>query len=44
MHDCTKQLSLNLRECTNVSDVSALGHVHTLDLSDCRNVSDVSLL
>jgi hypothetical protein len=30
--------------CRNLSDVSALGHVHTLDLSECRNVRDVSAL
>jgi hypothetical protein len=27
-----------------VSDVSALGHVHSLNLSSCYNLSDVSAL
>jgi hypothetical protein len=44
MHDCKKQLSLNLGKCDKVSDVSALGHVHTLNLSSCPNVSVVSAL
>jgi hypothetical protein len=44
MHDYRKQLSLNLSGFDDVSDVSALGHVHRLDLSRCYNVSDVSAL
>jgi hypothetical protein len=40
----SKQLSLNLRKCSDITDVSALGGVHTLDLSDCRNIYDVSAL
>jgi hypothetical protein len=30
--------------CNSVSDVSALGGVHTLNLSCCNSVSDVSAL
>jgi hypothetical protein len=37
----SRQLGLNLE---SISDVSALGGVHTLDLSDCENISDVSAL
>jgi hypothetical protein len=44
VHDSKKQVSLNLSYCDNVSDVSALGHVHTLNLRECPNVSDVSAL
>jgi hypothetical protein len=33
-----------LGNCPNVSDVSALGHVHTLYLSSRYNVSGVSAL
>jgi len=37
-----KQLHLDLNNC-ELTDVSALGNVHTLDLSDC-NIEDVSSL
>ena len=40
----TKQLSLDLSGCIEVTDVTALGGVHTLNLSRCRNISDVSAL
>jgi hypothetical protein len=39
-----KQLSLYLRRCDLVHEVSALGSVHTLDLCLCKNVVDVSAL
>jgi hypothetical protein len=39
----SKQLSLNLSD-TNITDVSALGNVHTLKLSSCHNLTDVSAL
>ena len=35
------QLSLSLSNCHNITDVSALGRVHTLDLSNCGNITDV---
>ena len=38
------QLSLDLRDCRNITDVSALGGVHTLDLSECEKITDVSAL
>ena len=38
------QLSLNLRYCSKITDVSALGGVHTLDLRYCRSITDVSAL
>ena len=38
------QLSLDLRGCSKITDVSALGGVHTLDLSGCSNITDVSAL
>jgi hypothetical protein len=44
IYNSSKQLSLNFCGCQTVSDVSALGHVHTLYLSGCGNVSDVSAL
>ena len=31
-----KQIALNLSQCRNITDVSALGNVHTLDLSYCQ--------
>ena len=40
----TKQLSLDLSDYNKISDVSALGGVHTLDLSDCNKITDVSAL
>ncbi len=39
-----KQLHLNLSGCKNITDVSELGHVHTLNLNDCENITDVSAL
>jgi len=36
------QLSLNLSGCYGITDVSALGGVHTLDLSNCHGITDVS--
>ena len=45
--DISKRLSLNvstLNNISNITDVSALGGVHTLDLSYCRNITDVSAL
>jgi len=38
------QISLYFRNCTEISDVSALGNVHTLNLTDCSGISDVSAL
>ena len=38
-----KQLHLNLNGCKNITDVSTLGNVHTLDLSYCE-ITDVSAL
>ena len=40
----SNQLSLDLSECRNITDVSALGGVHTLSLSGCWNITDVSAL
>ena len=40
----SKQLHINLSECDNIIDVSALGHIHTLDLTNCENITDVSAL
>ena len=37
-------ISLNLSNCFGVTDVSALGKVHTLYLSRCSRVTDVSAL
>ena len=39
-----KQLHIKLSGCSEVTDVSMLGNVHTLDLSCCSNVRDVSML
>ena len=39
-----KQLQIKLIDCPDVTDVSMLGNVHTLDLIDCDNVTDVSML
>ena len=39
-----KQIGLNLRECENIIDVSALGNVHTLNLRSCDKITDVSAL
>jgi len=38
------QISLNLTYCYRLSDVSALGNVHTLDLRYCDAISDASAL
>ena len=38
------QLSLALSGCWNITDVSALGGVHTLNLIGCYNITDVSAL
>ena len=40
----SKQLNLHFRDCDKITDVSALGNVHTLDLSRCDKVTDVSAL
>ena len=34
---------LNL-SMSGVSDVSALGNVHTLNLIDCKNITDITAL
>ena len=39
-----KKLKIDLSDCYNISDVSNLGSVHTLNLSGCNNISDVSKL
>jgi len=41
--EITANLSCNL-SIRNVSDVSMLGNVHTLNLTGCRKVTDVSML
>jgi hypothetical protein len=40
----TKQLSLDLSGCIEVTDVTALGGIHSLNLSYCYNITDVSAL
>ena len=40
--DISIQLSINLNNCSNITDVSGLGGVHTLDLSYCDKITDVS--
>jgi hypothetical protein len=40
----SRQIFLKLINCSEVTDVSALGNVHTLDLSGCSRVTDVSAL
>ena len=42
--DTSKQISLNLRCCANLTDVSALGNVHTLNLRYCSKITDLSAL
>ena len=37
-------LSLDLRRYSDITDVSALGGVHTLNLSRCDSITDVSAL
>ena len=39
-----KQLHLDLHDCRKITDVSALGNVHTLNLSYCNSITDVSAL
>ena len=39
-----KQLHLDLNGCDNITDVSALGNVHTLNLCYCNKITDVSAL
>jgi hypothetical protein len=38
-----KQLSLNLSFC-NITDISMLGELHTLNLCVCENIIDISML
>ena len=42
--DVSRQLSLELTGSSNITDVSALGGVHTLNLSGCSSITDVSAL
>jgi len=42
--DPSKQISLNLSDNNEITDVSRLGNVHTLNLSGCKGVTDVSSL
>jgi len=35
---------LDLSECNNITDVSALWNVHTLSFWGCKNIIDVSAL
>ena len=44
VQDISKQVSVNLSWCNNITDVSALGGVHTLDLSNCKKITDLSAL
>jgi hypothetical protein len=30
--------------CENITDVSMLGNLHTLDMRGCKNITDVSML
>jgi hypothetical protein len=39
-----QKISLDLRFCHNILDVSKLGSVHTLHLSNCQSITDVSNL
>ena len=39
-----KQLYLNLTCCDKITNISALGNVHTLNLSYCDKITDVSTL
>ena len=39
-----KQLSLNLQNTQELTDVSMLGNVHTLNLAWCNGITDVSML
>jgi hypothetical protein len=42
--DASTQFKLNFRGCHQLTDVSALDNVHTLDLSKCDQLTDVSAL
>ena len=42
--DPGRQLALCLSFCSNITDVSALGRVHSLNLSFCSSITDVSAL
>ena len=42
--DISIQLSLNLNYCSDITDLSSLGGVHSLNLSGCDGVNDVSML
>ena len=42
--DISKQISVNLSYLDDITDVSALGGVHTLNLSCCNRITDVSAL
>jgi hypothetical protein len=44
VHRSQKQISLDLSHSPELTDVSALGHVYSLNLRGCNNVSDVSAL
>ena len=39
-----KQLHLNINGCNRITNVSALGHVHTLNLDGCDKITDVRAL
>ena len=39
-----KQLHLDLSDCNEITDVSVLGNVHTLNLRNCYTITDVSEL
>ena len=40
----SKQLSLKLNYCHEITDVFVLNNIHTLDLSFCNNINDISAL
>ena len=42
--DPSKQISLNLSDNNDITDVSSLGNVRTLNLSRCYKITDVSSL
>jgi hypothetical protein len=44
VHCSQNQISLDLAHSSELTNVSALGHVHTLNVSRCHNVSNVSAL
>ena len=39
-----KQLHLDVSDCNQITDVSMLGNVHTLNLRNCYHITDVSAL